>query len=354
MYGQLYEDWTFIQCIYFAVAACSTAGLQAPSVDLSNNNFQLFYVTVFIIFGVPIYGMVLGQFANLTIEDYLEKKTQDKIHKRMTTAEINFAMHFDKSTGDVIEWPEFVCFSLIRLGICEKDILDEIRNHFEEMDIDSSGYLEKDELAAAMAFDRRDIKRNGALSKASFRLLFSDLIRTQYESTESDDEEDAENRGLFADITALRHLDAPDRVFADTNEDDDDTITRQEFQLFWNFATSQDGVQWFRDNAIPWLEGKVHLPLNSIKDKMVAAKGDSLQKQVNIKNSECLHFLHWSRTSEGQKWLAANQDAFHNGLTPPPQAFLHQHVRDLYADRPVIKVSSDPVSPDEKHDEKQN
>ena len=26
MYGQLYEDWTFIQCIYFAVAACSTAG----------------------------------------------------------------------------------------------------------------------------------------------------------------------------------------------------------------------------------------------------------------------------------------------------------------------------------------
>jgi len=345
-YGMVYEGWSLITSVYFSVAACSTAGLQAPTVPTDRNDWANSFVTFYIVLGVPIYGMILGQFANLTIEDYLAKKQEQKINKALDEDQIRFAMAYsNNSKKAAVEWEDFLIFSLMRLGVADQDLIKSIKQQFNEVDIDNSGYLEPNELAAAAQFGLFDIGRDGCMQAADFKLLFEHLQSTV---------------PSFRSIWTLQDYSAAGRAFADMqldetfNEDDDEEVSRREFQAFFNFVDdTKTSIPWFEENGEAWLEGKIKLPLNL---EMLSQRGkteptDIFSKSSNMEKSELLHFYQWTQSAAGQKWLAENktwldqhvETPFPNDQPPlPTQAFLHAVEENAEnANEVSIKVDSE-------------
>ena len=62
------QNTTFITGLYFAVTACSTGGLYAPTCGQGDYCFAL--VGLYCLFGIPLFGYSLGQFANIFVEKY--------------------------------------------------------------------------------------------------------------------------------------------------------------------------------------------------------------------------------------------------------------------------------------------
>ena len=58
-FGVFYEEWTLATSIYYSVTAMSTGGLQAPT----NEPFNLIFTGVFVLVGVPLFGMALAIFS---------------------------------------------------------------------------------------------------------------------------------------------------------------------------------------------------------------------------------------------------------------------------------------------------
>jgi len=87
-YGRFHEGWSFIHSLYFAITALSTAGLQGPTAELSENTFSMFFMGFWTLTGVPVFGMALGSLANVLVADYLEKKMDRKLKKTVSNSEI--------------------------------------------------------------------------------------------------------------------------------------------------------------------------------------------------------------------------------------------------------------------------
>jgi hypothetical protein len=320
-YGCFYEGYTIIQAIYFAITACSTAGLQAPSVDLESNNVWMLYVAVFITVGVPVYGMVLGQAANLLVADYIQGQTERALTQHMDEAQLEFALSFQEQKGSKkahkIEYADFLAFSCIRLGLMDVDMVKAIKEQYHELDVDNSGYLELTEIKAAMKFAEFDVEHDGALQVQDFLLLWDKEILSD----------------AFDYLPMLFKQGAAERVFDDINEGrHDDQVTRVEFVGFWNFITNKEvASKWFEEHGDDWLDNKIRLPAlvetydhdsgtmtYTIDGKTTTV---STTPEQSLKYKEIIFFRRWA-AGEGADWMAANKDAWIAGETKLPDAAL--------------------------------
>lgn len=75
-----------IRSVYFAIAACSTAGIVPTRTVRSDANVG--FVGVFCLVGVPLYAACLGSFANILVQKTLARQTEDKLNENLTEAEV--------------------------------------------------------------------------------------------------------------------------------------------------------------------------------------------------------------------------------------------------------------------------
>lgn len=70
-YGMVMEKWSFVESLHFAVSCLSTAGLQTPTCEGESPEtcavatHRAVYLGFYILVGVPLYAVTLGQFAGL-------------------------------------------------------------------------------------------------------------------------------------------------------------------------------------------------------------------------------------------------------------------------------------------------
>jgi Ca2+-binding EF-hand superfamily protein len=167
-YGMIHLDWTFLRSLYFSIAALSTAGLQAPAEPVDEEDGLLFFLSLWLITGVPVFALTLGMLANAYINGNLKEDIAKQINAGLSKGEFEFAMKLAEDDDGEIDFSEFLQFKMLRLGFCSKEQLDAIRTQFKELDESGDGKLSKDEMAGAIYFDEYDSDHSGEIEKNEF------------------------------------------------------------------------------------------------------------------------------------------------------------------------------------------
>ena len=67
----VHEEWGFVKSLYFSISTMSTAGLQGVNV---NSKVSMVFTGIYVLLGVPLYGVCLGQFSSFMVNRSQEKK----------------------------------------------------------------------------------------------------------------------------------------------------------------------------------------------------------------------------------------------------------------------------------------
>jgi hypothetical protein len=176
----LLEDVHWIKGLYFAVAACSTAGLAGPS---SSNAASILFVGLYTLFGVPIYAYTLGIFSNVVTANYISNKASAQRQEAISQEEFNAANRLgDPKVGPEdgsIDTYEFALVWFLRNGKIEPDDIKNMQQDFDELDADDNGRFDGCEMQAALKFAQFDINGDRELSVNELVELADDLQRTK-------------------------------------------------------------------------------------------------------------------------------------------------------------------------------
>jgi len=148
------EGYDPITALYFAVGGLSTGGLQAPALDASGvlPDKSATFVALWCLTGIPIFGMALGQFANLFVQRSLSARERAAIRRPITADEYSFAQSLFNADGKV-DLSEFIALELLRLGKVDMTTLRMITAEFNRLDRDRSGTLTMIEVLEAHGDD---------------------------------------------------------------------------------------------------------------------------------------------------------------------------------------------------------
>lgn len=176
----LLEDVHWIKGLYFAVAACSTAGLAGPS---SSNAASILFVGLYTLFGVPIYAYTLGIFSNVVTANYISNKASAQRQEAISQEEFNAANRLgDPKVGPEdgsIDTYEFALVWFLRNGKIEPGDIKDMQQDFDELDADDNGRFDSCEMQAALKFAQFDINGDRELSVNELVELADDLQRTK-------------------------------------------------------------------------------------------------------------------------------------------------------------------------------
>ena len=174
------ENVHWIKGLYFAVAACSTAGLAGPS---GTNSASIAFVGLFTLFGVPIYAYTLGIFSNVATAKYLMKKAQTTRLAAITEQEFHAADRLgDPGAGPQdgsIDRYEFALLWFLRTGKVSPDDIDTMQNDFDDLDADDNQVFDNSEMQAALRFEKHDKNGDGVLDAGELVTLAAELQRTK-------------------------------------------------------------------------------------------------------------------------------------------------------------------------------
>ncbi len=164
------EDVHIVKGAYFAVAACSTAGLAGPS---GTNSGSIAFVGLFTLFGVPLYGYTLGIFANGVTAQYIQAKAKKTRLAAITDAEFAAADRLgDSGAGpqdDTIDRYEFALLYFLRNGLVTNGDIETMQKDFDELDADDNQVFDRSEMQAAMQFSKFDENGDDQLSGEFWR-----------------------------------------------------------------------------------------------------------------------------------------------------------------------------------------
>jgi len=135
-----------IRSVYFAIAACSTAGIVPTRTVRSDANVG--FVGVFCLVGVPLYAACLGSFANILVQKTLARQTEDKLNENLTEAEAAYLRHLGDIDGHgEVTVAEYTELHLLRLGVVDREMLQAIRAQFQKLDVAGHGKLKIEAVA---------------------------------------------------------------------------------------------------------------------------------------------------------------------------------------------------------------
>jgi hypothetical protein len=130
-----YEGWTWDDVIYYCVVSCTTIGY--GDLTPARQSMKLFAV-IFIPLSVAAMGHFLGTIANFIVEQRSQVFDKRLWKQELTLEDLN-AMSQD-SSGVVTEL-DFVVFMLQAMKKVDADLIDQIREHFGNLDLTHSGTL---------------------------------------------------------------------------------------------------------------------------------------------------------------------------------------------------------------------
>ena len=120
-------------------------------------SFVFTYLLVLI--GVPLYGTVLGLFANAATERAERIKMQNKLQAKVRKDEFQYATKLMESQsgggGSMTKGINSIAYlemELLRLGRVDRDLLKQIKERFIYLDINGSKTITLLEMQAGMAF----------------------------------------------------------------------------------------------------------------------------------------------------------------------------------------------------------
>jgi len=141
LFAMYHEKWDFVTSLYFAISALSTAGLQGINKE-DKENFPWLFVSLFCMFGVPMFGLVVGQSANIFIDQYIEADALRKLREPIRRVEFDkVKTMFSPDNSESVSRCEFFILEMIRLGNLDEDQINRIRYEFEARDASSNGKI---------------------------------------------------------------------------------------------------------------------------------------------------------------------------------------------------------------------
>eukprot|EP01034_Spumella_vulgaris_P036957 gene36957-45590_t len=155
-YGMVFEHWSFITSLYWAITTASTGGLQsAPCAadtddmykhcDMGNVRGSL--MGVFMMIGVPLYACTLGQFAKIAITRAIEAREARLLKRPIEDAEFIFAANILSPEGsETLVCGEYILLELMRLGQTNQRQIEKIKSNFYKLDKYSVGELDINDL----------------------------------------------------------------------------------------------------------------------------------------------------------------------------------------------------------------
>ena len=136
------EGWTWDETIYYMVTTCSTIGY--GDVTPHSNSMKLFAI-LYIPLAVGAVGHFLGSIANFIIESRHKVFEKQFWQHEMTLEDL---MTMDEDHDGVVTEAEFLTFMLVAMKKVDRELIDHIRDHFHELDLNRSGTLERADLEA--------------------------------------------------------------------------------------------------------------------------------------------------------------------------------------------------------------
>ena len=142
-----------MRSLYFAVSALSTGGLQSNNLDPDTGNLTgkggnalvSLFVGVYVMTGVPIFGVALGQFAGFFVDSYVARKEEEAMTRLLTQGEFDFVKSLGSDDGEV-DFGEFLALELLRLNKIDQESLATAKREFDLRDADGSGTITWDEI----------------------------------------------------------------------------------------------------------------------------------------------------------------------------------------------------------------
>lgn len=158
-YGMVFEDWSFITALYWAITTCSTGGLQsAPCINEDNNGgttcdmgtLRGSLMGVFMMIGVPIYACTMAQFARSAVARVVESREAKLLSRPIEDAEFIFAANVLSPAGsETLVLGEYILLELMRLGQTNQNQIEKIKKNFYRLDKHKVGELFIDDLRLA-------------------------------------------------------------------------------------------------------------------------------------------------------------------------------------------------------------
>lgn len=134
------EGWTWDETFYYMVTTCTTIGY--GDVTPHSNSMKLFAI-LYIPLAVGAVGHFLGSIANLIIESRHKVFEKQFWQHEMTLEDL---MTMDEDHDGVVTEAEFLTFMLLAMKKVDKELIDHIRDHFHELDVNRNGTLERADL----------------------------------------------------------------------------------------------------------------------------------------------------------------------------------------------------------------
>mmetsp|Transcript_14833 Transcript_14833/g.22324 ORF Transcript_14833/g.22324 Transcript_14833/m.22324 type:complete len:380 (+) Transcript_14833:68-1207(+) len=171
-FSRIYEGQSYFQAVYFAVGAMSCSGYPAPECSSPGNPsnctidfLRAVFVSVYIMVGVPLFSLSMGQFSGIIIERAEHASELAKISRPITDEEFLLAACVTGAVGNPAKVPssygtggsrdinelsldlsQFIVMELLRLQRVSEDELNDFKDIFSSIDMDSSGTIDYSEV----------------------------------------------------------------------------------------------------------------------------------------------------------------------------------------------------------------
>ena len=199
IFGVVNQKWDFTTSLYFAITALSTAGLQSPesgsnalceSIQREYPQGTAFspdglpttcpvglgynFTAFFVLTGVPVFGLALGQLAGILVERYQRQKQRAALEYQFSESEWAYCNKIGADDG-VVDRSEFLIVTLLKMGALDRETLDTINERFDELDVDGNGSFTKNEMHAMLIFDKYDYDGSDDLNIREFACVLDEL-----------------------------------------------------------------------------------------------------------------------------------------------------------------------------------
>jgi len=173
-YGTVYEQWTSGFALYYSVAAISGSGASPPVCEgeddenCSLGSFRAYFMTFYLIVGVPLFTLTLGQFSLALVEKAVRSRELNAMLQPLSEEEYEFACTLDtrdsrasKDQQVGIDLAQFLVMEMLRLKRFDRDDIYEIKELFNAIDYDNQGVITTEKLHKCHLFSS-DIAPNSS------------------------------------------------------------------------------------------------------------------------------------------------------------------------------------------------
>jgi len=163
------------------------------------------FAGIYCFVAVPVFAMVLGGIAGFQVDRLMELKIKKKLENNIRVNEFEYAnkLKGGHSSGDTIDFCEYLQLALLRAGIVDQGRLDDVHMQFQILDINNDGGVSRTEVAAMSIFSKFDVDGSGTIDFLEY-LLCVDALNEFFPELHNDlDEEHLEDMFIKVSLISI-------------------------------------------------------------------------------------------------------------------------------------------------------